>query len=81
MERRIIGFYESLFLTVMAQGLRKSGLYENREKATEVEVRKTFPVYGDPQDRTVSSGRDRPLPYELRARVNRWRTKLVHEDG
>jgi hypothetical protein len=35
-------------------------------------VRRAFPTYGDPSDTTWSSGEDRPLPYELKERVNAW---------
>jgi|SRR3972149_296028 len=81
LERRMIRFYENIFLLAMIRRLLKPGLSEGLEKEIEVEVGKTFPVYGDPDDTSVTSGRDRPLPYELRARVDRWRTKLIYEDG
>jgi len=35
-------------------------------------VRKYFPMFGNPDDATHSSGDDRPLPYELKDRVNTW---------
>ena len=37
-----------------------------------VAVRKTFPLYGDPDDTRNTTGDDRPLPYELKDRVNRY---------
>jgi len=33
-------------------------------------VCKFQPVYGDPNDNSQSSGSDRPLPYELKDRIN-----------
>jgi hypothetical protein len=35
-------------------------------------VRVFFPMYGDPLDRSNTDGDDRPLPYELKDRVNRY---------
>ena len=37
-----------------------------------VEVKKFHPMYGDPSDTGKSSGDDRPLPYELKDRINRY---------
>lgn len=34
------------------------------------EVRKWFPDYGDPEDTTHTTGDDRPLPFELKDRIN-----------
>lgn len=81
LERRMIGFYENIFRLAMIRSLRKPGLSEDGEKEIEVEVRKMSPVYGDTDNTAVTSGRDRPLPYELRVRVERWRTKLIYECG
>lgn len=39
------------------------------------EVRRMFPMYGDPADETHTTGDDRPLPHELRGRVDRFRRK------
>ena len=39
------------------------------------EVRRIFPMYGDPADETRTTGDDRPLPHELRGRVDRFRKK------
>lgn len=36
------------------------------------EVRKYFPTYGDPDDTTHTKGDDRPLPYELKDRINKY---------
>ncbi len=38
-------------------------------------VWKHFPNYGDPSDASIASPEDRPLPYELKDRVNRWLEK------
>lgn len=33
-------------------------------------VKKHFPIFGDPADTTTSTGDDRPLPFELKDRIN-----------
>lgn len=33
-------------------------------------VKRYFPIFGDPDDTSTSSGDDRPLPYELKDRIN-----------
>lgn len=33
-------------------------------------VGKSFPIFGDPEDTTLTAGQDRPLPYELKDRIN-----------
>lgn len=38
-------------------------------------VRKIFPMYGNPRDESVTTGDNRPLPPELRGRIDRWRKK------
>ena len=37
-----------------------------------VRVKKFHPMYGDPNDTSKSSGDDRPLPFELKDRINRY---------
>lgn len=43
-------------------------------------VRKFHPMYGDPQDTAHTSGDDRPLPYELKERINRYIEKRGKTD-
>lgn len=38
-------------------------------------ARNTLVTYGDPEDRSFGTGDDRPLPYELKDRVNRYFTQ------
>ena len=38
-------------------------------------VRQMFPMYGDPLDTTHTFGDDRPLPHEVRGRVDEYRAK------
>lgn len=45
-----------------------------------VKVRKSYPMYGDPEDTSNTSGEDRPLPYELKNRVNNYIEKKALSD-
>lgn len=35
-----------------------------------IRVKKFFPIFGDPNDTSTSTGDDRPLPFELKDRIN-----------
>lgn len=41
------------------------------------ELRRALPIYGDPLDTQQTVGDDRPLPLELKGRVNRWLEKQI----
>jgi hypothetical protein len=43
-------------------------------------VAKRFPVYGDPDHRVLETDDDRPLPFELKWRVNRYVTERTKAD-
>ena len=43
-------------------------------------VRKFHPIYGDPDDTTAAIGEDRPLPPELKDRINRYCMKRGQTD-
>jgi len=49
------------------------------EKAVQ-KVRKFHPMYGDPDDVTHTTGDDRPLPYELKDRINIYIQKRYAND-
>jgi len=44
-------------------------------------VKKYFPIFGDPDDASTSSGDDRPLPYELKDRINIYIQHRATEDS
>ena len=67
LERRIIEKIDDSIRLVSFLDNRKNGM--NEEEAAE-RVRKYYPMYGDPEDKSQTTGDDRPLPYELRRRVN-----------
>jgi len=79
-ERRIM-----LWVDVNTRGgtlifeLKKSN-ESSKEKAADKalrKVRKFHPFYGDPDDTTHTTGDDRPLPYELKDRINIYIEKRV----
>jgi hypothetical protein len=43
-------------------------------------VRRRYPVFGDPDDTTVATGEDRPLPYELKDRIRSFVKKRMQRD-
>lgn len=48
------------------------------EKGSE-KIRKYFPFYGNPNDTSHTTGDDRPIPYELKDRVNIYVEKVKHD--
>jgi len=63
--------------------LKKSN-ESSKEKAAEKaarKVRKFHPFYGDPDDTTHTTGEDRPLPYELKDRINIYIEKRVGDNS
>jgi len=44
-------------------------------------VAKRFPIYGDPEHQVLGTADDRPLPYELKWRVNRYIGKKTAADA
>jgi len=81
LQRRMVIWSENLHRTAMAMSLWKPGLTKDEEEKVAETIRKSFPKYGNPDDTSVTSGDDRPLPHELRARVDRWRIKIISEEG
>jgi hypothetical protein len=61
-------FRLSVFYTALDEGV-------SDDRAAE-RVRKMYPMYGDPDDTAHTSGDDRPLPPELRGRVDRYRERV-----
>jgi len=64
---RMVGWINSL----------KKGISED-EAANE--MRKFSPIFGDPEDTSHTNGDDRPLPYELKDRVNIYIKNRVKQD-
>lgn len=70
LERRIMSKVDDFFRVALYIKYRDEDGLGNEEAATK--VRKFYPIYGDPQDTTHTSGDDKPLPYEIKDRVNRY---------
>ena len=71
LKRRMVCWAEEMAVRLpMYLTAKRHGLSD--EKA-ENKVRDFFPLYGDPQDSRYGSGDDRPLPQELRHRVENYR--------
>lgn len=59
----------------------KSNLMEENRKEAAIEtVRKLFPIYGTPADTIQASSDDRPLPIELKNRINNYLQKISREN-
>lgn len=72
LQRRMVIWSENVFRYSTFKCVKKDGLTADDAM---VQVRKMFPMYGDPDDTSNTSGDDRPLPHELRGRVDRYRKK------
>ncbi len=68
-ERRMIQMQDMATKSTAMFGFLKSGMASSPEQAIAM-VCKIHPVYGNPNDNSQSSGDDRPLPYELKDRIN-----------
>jgi hypothetical protein len=53
---------------------------KSKEQAAAL-VKKYFPIFGDPDNTSASSGDDRPLPYELKDRINIYIQHRAANDG
>jgi hypothetical protein len=67
LERRILLKLDDVTRQSLFTKLREENNLSEGEAAKG--TRKSYPVFGDPDDTTVATGEDRPLPYELQDRV------------
>lgn len=75
LSRRMVLWSENIFrYSVFLHAKNDDGLSADDAPAR---VHKTFPIYGDPQDTSKLSGDNRPLPHELRGRIDSY--KQVHD--
>lgn len=83
-ERRIMLKQDDIArMTLFMAELEKSN-ESSKEKAADkaaTKVRKFHPTYGDPDDTTHTTGDDRPLPYELKDRINIYIEKRARENS
>jgi len=90
LERRMTIWYDNIFRAArfmsLADSIKVAGVSEydlTEKEAQELDAKlwKIFPRYGwDPTDTRFASDDDRPLPHELRGRVNRWLMTVNHEE-
>jgi hypothetical protein len=67
LEKRMMTEDDNLSGFALFLKLREDGL--NEEEAGK-RVKKIRPIFGDPDDTSTSTGEDRPLPWELKNRIN-----------
>ncbi len=68
LERRIMLKVDDIHRLALFEKLREKEGLSVEEAARR--IGKSFPVFGDPDDTTRTTGEDRPLPYELKDRIN-----------
>lgn len=69
LERRLICKVDEMNRILLFEKLKQDGSVTEPEAARM--VAKRYPVYGDPEHLVLETDDDRPLPYELKWRVNR----------
>jgi hypothetical protein len=72
LERRLLIAVDDWVRLAAFEKYRAEGL--SKEQAV-AQLRKSFPIFGDPDDTENVKGDDRALPYELKERVNLWAEK------
>lgn len=72
LERRLLIAVDDWFRLAAFSKYRSSGL--SGEEAAK-KLRQSFPVFGDPTNLDNAAGDDRPLPYELKDRINKWASR------
>ena len=76
LERRMMLKVDELNRMAMFMDCVQKGM---GEEAAAIKVRKYHPIYGDPEDTSHTYGEDRPLPHELKDRINIYIEKRMHE--
>lgn len=79
LERRIMSKVDDFFKEALYIHYRREDGFDAEEALKK--VRKFHPIYGDPQDTTHTTGDDRPLPYEIKDRVNKWVERRLQTDS
>ncbi len=79
LERRLICKIDEMNRILLFDKLVQGESMAEKEAARM--VAKRFPVYGDPQHLVLEDEDDRPLPFELKWRVNRYMTEKTNADA
>jgi hypothetical protein len=69
LKRRMINWEDVTARIAAFRSLKQAG---HSDDEALLELRKSFPVYGDPSDELNMQGEDRPLPAEMHERVNQF---------
>jgi len=77
LETRILLKVDDISIRSLFVKLRERGISEDEAVK---EIRKRYPLFGDPDDTSQSAGEDRPLPYELKNRINSFVQKRLQKD-
>jgi hypothetical protein len=77
LETRILLKVDDISIRSLFAKLREHGL--SQDEAAK-EMRKRYPIFGDPDDTSQSTGEDKPLPYELKNRINIFVQKRLQKD-
>ena len=78
LERRLLILVDGWSRLAAFKKYRAEGLTEEQAVA---QLRKSFPIFGDPDDMKNVKGDDRALPYELKERVNLWAEKGLLDES
>jgi len=76
-QRRFILADDNILLTYLAKSFLQSGLIGGKAIA---KVRKYMPLYGEPIKTSFPQSDERPLPYELKDRVNKYMVERSLKD-
>ena len=69
LERRLLIVVNNWFRMAAYKKYRAEGMSEEQASS---QLGKSFPIFGDPEDTKNVKGDDRPLPFELKERINQW---------
>jgi hypothetical protein len=79
LERRLICKVDEMNRILLFEKLVQDSEVSEQEAARM--VAKRFPVYGDPDHLVLDTDDDRPLPYELKWRINRYISQRTESDS
>ena len=77
LERRTMLEFDNITRT--ADFIKERNKGKTEEQAAKI-VRKCHPIFGDSDDTTDTAGDDRPLPFELKDRINLYNTKRCQDN-
>lgn len=77
-ERRIIVQIDEMGRNIVFKQLQRNDGLD--DKAAAFQVARQFPIYGDPEHRPFGTMEDRPLPYELKYRINYYIQRRHQQD-